>query len=372
MSRGLFSDLFAYRPRLREDEKQDRTPLEDWLTECLASCLRALLHTDDEVALQALSFLADRPIDELRSAMTSGPIPTVKTQFRCDDMQRPDLVIFKGDKPWIVVESKVEHTATVGQLAGYARWARENVGDLENAPMLVYLTHSTPCPAEFTESNPTFQGVKLAKRRWAGVGNKLHDLCSSLGDQSLARELCASFFFQLQDLNMSNEYPSAKTLASAQMFMLFGLELDLLVNGLLEDVSEIGDFTRQKTYEAQPKFDEGLYRAGRWANNVLNGIGAEVCVGIWFPESGSYRVAVEREMRVNVTETPKIFISVDSEALMEASTGCPAGWHRDDEEFLAFANYGDFSEDSSERAERAKSWVRERVQELKEHLAAGK
>ena len=171
---------------------------------------------------------------------------------------------------------------------------------------------------------------------------------------------------------MSNEYPSAKTLASAQMFMLFGLELDLLVNGLLEDVSEIGDFTRQKTYEAQPKFDEGLYRAGRWANNVLNGIGAEVCVGIWFPESGSYRVAVEREMRVNVTETPKIFISVDSEALMEASKGCPEGWHRDDEEFLAFANYGDFSEDSSERAERAKSWVRERVQELKEHLAAGK
>ena len=170
---------------------------------------------------------------------------------------------------------------------------------------------------------------------------------------------------------MSNEYPSAKTLASAQMFMLFGLEVDLLINSLLEDVSEIGDFTRQKTYEAQPIFDEGLYRAGRWANEILDGIGAQVWVGLWFPESGSYRVDVEREMEVTVTETPKIFVSVDSEALMKASKGCPSGWHRDNEEFLAFANYSDFSEDSSERGERAKSWVRERVEELRKHLTAG-
>lgn len=369
MTRGIFSDLFAYRPRFREDEKQDRTPLEDWLTECLAGCLRALLSADDEIALQALSYLADRPKDELRSAMNSGPSPTVKTQFRCDDMRRPDLVVFMGDQPWIVVESKVEHTATIGQLAGYAHWAREKTESSVYDPVLVYLTHSTPCPAEFTESNLNFQGVKLAKRRWGGVGNVLHNLCSSLGDQSLARELCASFYYQLQDLNMSNEYPSAKTLASVQMFMLFGLEVDLLINSLLDDVSEIGDFTRQKTYEAQPKFDEGLYRAGRWANGISGGIGAQVWVGLWFPESGSYRVDVEREMKISVSETPKIFVSVDSEDLMKASSGCPAGWYRDDEEFLAFANYGDFSEDSSERAERAKLWVRERIELLKAHLS---
>ena len=167
---------------------------------------------------------------------------------------------------------------------------------------------------------------------------------------------------------MSNEYPSSKTRAASQMFMLFGLELELLVNSLLDDVTAIGDFSHQKYTPAKPEFSQGLYTAGRWAKSVRGDIGAQVWVGLWFPETGSYRIDVEREMKIEVSEAPKVFVTVDSEALLASAAGCPDGWHRDDEEFLAFANYDDFGDDPTERANAAKAWTRDRIAVLKQHL----
>ncbi|WP_149036482.1 hypothetical protein [Aurantiacibacter atlanticus] len=307
----------------------------------------------------------------LAAERRAGERPSVVTQFRNDDGQRPDLIVFLDEKPWIVVESKVEHTATLDQLANYAGWMREASREAPFGITLVFLTHSTPCPVGFVETNSVFAGVALARRRWAGIGRALLQACDRLENNHESQSLCASFFHQLEDLNMSNEYPSSKTMAAAQMFMLFGLEMELLVNSLLEDVSGIGNFSHQKYTSAQPEFSQGLYSGGRWAKSVRGTIGAQVWVGLWFPETGSYRVDVEREMKIDVSAAPKIFTTVDSEELLAAVPGCPNGWYRDDEEYLAFANYDTFADDPTERANAAKAWVRDRIAVLKTHLVEG-
>jgi hypothetical protein len=368
LTRGVFRDLFEFRPRFQEGEKQDRTPLEDWLTECLAACLRSLVTHEPEISQKVLSGISGRPVNALTDERREGSRPSVVTQFRCPDGQRPDLIVFLGERPWIVVESKIEHTATIEQLAGYAKWMRDASKGGPLYPTLAYLTYSTPCPQGFTDTNPSFEGIHLARHRWAGIGRALVKACEPLADHHVSRELCSAFLHQLEDLNMSNEYPSSKTMAASQMFMLFGLELELLVNSLLDDVTAIGDFSHQKYTPAKPEFNQGLYTAGRWAKSVRGDIGAQVWVGLWFPETGSYRIDVEREMKIEVGEAPKVFVTVDSEALLAAAPGCPEGWHRDDEEFLAFANYDEFGVDPTERANAAKAWTRERIAVLKDHL----
>ena len=73
-------------------------------------------------------------------------------------------------------------------------------------------------------------------------------------------------------------------------------------------------------------------------------------------------------MKIEVSEAPKVFVTVDSEALLASAPGCPDGWHRDDEEFLAFANYDDFADDPTERASAVMAWTRDRIAVLKEHV----
>ncbi|QQN75039.1 hypothetical protein [Croceicoccus sp. YJ47] len=369
LSRGIFSDLFAYRPRFAEGEKRDRTPLEDWMTECLASCLRALLAIDEERGLAALSYLANRPLGEISEIARVGARITVETQVSITG-QRPDLVVFLGKRPWIVVESKIEHSATIEQLAGYAQWVRDETRIASFRPTLVFLTDVTSCPKEFDPGNLNFRGVNLATRKWSGVGRAFLDAAGTLEEHTLAKALCTSFFHQLEDHNMSNEFPSSKSLAAAQLFMIFGIEIDHLVNSLLDDVTDIGDFSHQKTSDAKPEVHTGLYYACRWAKNIASDVGGTIYAGLWFPETGSYRLLVEESMQISVSVTPKIFVSIENNQLLAATEGCPDGWHRDDEEFLTFTNYEEISEDSLERASLAKAWVRERIRDLKSHLVA--
>lgn len=370
MTRGVFSDLFEFRPRLREDEKHDRTPLEDWLTECFTACLRSLFMHETGLACEILASITGRSVDAITAERQRNGRLLVVTQYRCADGRRPDIVVFLGKTPWIVIESKVEHTATIQQLTRYAEWIRDTAKGAPFQTTLVFLTYSTPCPQGFNDTNPTFGNIHLARCRWAGIARALVKACEPLAEHHVSRALCFAFLRQLEDLNMSNEYPSSKTMAASQMFMLFGLELEMLVNSLLDDVTAIGDFSHQKYTPAQPEFSQGLYTAGRWAKSVRGDIGAQVWVGLWFPEMGSYRIDVEREMKIEVSEAPKIFVTLDSEALLAATPGCPEGWHRDEEEFLAFADYDGFGYDPTDRGNAAKAWIRDRIAELKQHLLA--
>nr|WP_296340021.1 hypothetical protein [uncultured Acidovorax sp.] len=106
--------------------------------------------------MSVVSSLTGRPADLLSTEREDGGRPSVVTQLRCDNGQRPDLVVLLGDKPWIVVESKVEHTATIEQLASYAEWMRDASNGAPFRPTLVYLTHATPCPAGFTDTDAAF------------------------------------------------------------------------------------------------------------------------------------------------------------------------------------------------------------------------
>ena len=73
-------------------------------------------------------------------------------------------------------------------------------------------------------------------------------------------------------------------------------------------------------------------------------------------------------MEIEVSEAPKVFLMVDSEALLASDPGCPDGWHRNDEQFLSFTNYDNFGDNPIERASAAKAWTRDRIAVLKEHL----
>ena len=117
----LFAALYTYRPRVEEGVRRDRSPQEDWLTECFAASLRALgrlSHQRISTVLADLSGLSPRDV----LAGLEGRRLEIATQVTGTDGTRPDMVLLLNGTPWIVAEHKVAHDATFSQLAGYARW----------------------------------------------------------------------------------------------------------------------------------------------------------------------------------------------------------------------------------------------------------
>ncbi len=167
---------------------------------------------------------------------------------------------------------------------------------------------------------------------------------------------------------MATEYPDNRTLASAQIFMSVGQQIDDLVNEMLIDAAPVGNFHGMTTYKAHPHFRTGLYRATRWAKVGPSDLEAAVMVGFWFPEIGSFARDASKSMKVEISRETKVFISVESDQLMKDIAGTPSGWHRDDDEFLAFADYSKFAGAPEDQALSVRKWIRERAEGLADFL----
>ncbi len=382
MASNLFSGLYAYRPRIAEAGKRDRSPLEDWLTECLAQCLSALRSSDPKALSDVLSELSEDPAEAVYNEIEKHGF-TVESQKTTAFDGRPDMVFYVGEWPWFVVENKVDHEADLEQISRYCSWRKREEIRLCNraesrfdlTACALFITSTTPVPKGFNTGEPQLFGATASATRWSRLAKSMLRATSHLMPDSFARRLALSFFDQLKELHMATEFPTSRAMALAELFMEEGVQLADLANGMLARAEEIWDFSSQTTYWARPYYAEGLFYASRWAKDILPTTQDKVITGFWFPEVGSYGASLRENLPdVTISDVPKVFITIggtrNSETkLMARTTGCPAGWHRDHDEFIAFADFTSFGGDPDSRGDLILTWTQECCLAFKEWSA---
>ncbi|MGO9452756.1 MAG: hypothetical protein ACLQDV_17205 [Candidatus Binataceae bacterium] len=141
---SLYRKLFKYQ------ERGDHTPLENFLTEAFSD-LANRLEPRDQRGLIRDALLGGHASDNFKPLLeqspklswdTQLPIPAIETRNK----RRPDLVVWRNDRPFLVIKAKVRADFTPKQLENYGQWLyRESYG----TGALIVLTHESPPPPEF-------------------------------------------------------------------------------------------------------------------------------------------------------------------------------------------------------------------------------
>lgn len=294
----------------------------------------------------------------------------VETQISTDDRIRPDMVFYAGEQAFLVVENKVAHTAHIDQLSGYAQWLRENSGHI-GPRGVAFVTHYTRPPEEFSRNTPAFEGLSVQPTTWAALSKSLLRVTANLRHDSHAQVLARSFFEMLEELNMATEYPTNKTLASAEIFLAEEEGVSALVNELRAETEKLGNFRRQTTYECTPDFELGYFAASRWCIDLFGDIGGSVYVGIWYPEVGNFKELILDAARAankeaKVDDGTKIFLDFETAVNIPVrSDDLPENWIKiEDDELVVFKNVSSFSGNADIRAKAMKSWISDRCDEF--------
>lgn len=360
----MFVNLYKYRPRIRQEGSNDRTPEEDWLTECLAACLRALWNADPMLVSPVLAELFEISAVEL-AELLEGKAFRIETQISTSDGTRPDMVFYSGEHAFLVVENKVSHTAHVEQLAGYADWLRAECS-AHGPKGIGFITHYTRPPEEFRADAKEFQGLSVQSTTWAAIGKKLLNQTASLGNDSHAKELANSYFEMLKELNMATEYPTNKSFASGELYLSEGEGLSALVRELRAETEMLGSFAKQQLKPPEPDFECGLLTSYRWCNDLFGQQGANVYVGIWYPEIGTWKSELADSLKIDgldwsANDSAKILIDFENTNGIPSNYRAAAkGWIAHDKyELIIFRDISSFLGDTDSRAVEMKKWVKE-------------
>lgn len=364
--------------------------MEDWLTECVAAILRVL---PDDIFAQVLEDLTGQ---DCRPALQASATRTILTQHTVaregvSERLRPDLMVKIDDAYWLVFENKVaaahgagddqndsktEVVQAANQLECYARWfADEEAPDFDLLKTLVFITHYTPPPPNFTsrsDESGVFEGLERKVSSWGRFARSFVKRTEHLGEDSQSRALSLALLNFLEEHDLAQEQPTSHDLT------LFGAALknyshvEDFVNAMLYRLED-GLPVRSKYVYACPYSKDGTISAGRpintpssWPDNVSVG------AGIWYPhlDRGWYRSELELAKH-RVSETPKIFVHIyhkyDDE-LGEIAGKPGEEWHRPVTDFFTYRDFASFSNDPDERATEIHSWIEEKRTEIKQFL----
>lgn len=209
---SLYGRLFAYR------ERRDRRPLEDFLTEALCDLLNRLPR-DVMGRFVAKLLLPPAAMRAWQQVVDDGGKLLWATQQAIGDYGRLDLMLSGDETPLLVVENKVGHTGTVGQLAGYGQWLGRQVAGQTWRGAVVFLTHFTPPPDGFATGDTSTYGVPWqCVCRWPAVWHWLNANASAQPGttwQALAKEL-ADF---LRENEMTSETMTQHDLSALEVYL---------------------------------------------------------------------------------------------------------------------------------------------------------
>jgi hypothetical protein len=371
-ARDLFVDLYAYRQR------ENRNPLEDWLTECLAATIRALPSTQRGALLARLS---GATIDDPEAFLAAHRVDIV-TQYQTVAAGRPDMLILLDDQPWILFENKVshgvseridEHGAQSHQLRAYADWLGDHGKDCILAPAIVFVTHITPPPEDFRvrDAAGRYRGLFPVHTSWGALGRAISTLVTGLAEEHHARILASAFLTFLEQHDMSNEFPSSAAFAAAELYVSQAATIENLVDRMWQEVRTVASFGRTSDYLLKALTDEGSVSAWRY---VAPGAASPdrssfLQTGIWYPETGLWFDAgdIGEDLR---GPQAYLFFGNHADDIFTAATGEPEGFVRPSSNFLAFRAVTDFPGDPQARGEEIISWVADRGRALKTFLTA--
>lgn len=368
---SLFLDLFAYRQR------ENRDPVEDWLTECLAATMRALPGIK---LAELLSWLSD-PANQahILAHVKSGKV-VIETQYVTANAGRPDMVVAIGNTPWIVFENKVGHHVSGrvnedgsegNQLRSYADWLKLASNGCDLRPGMVFVTHLTPPPEDFEGQYPTdhYHGFSRRRLSWGQFARKLIELASDLDEHHHALALVGALQAYLEENDMSSEFPDAVAMASAQLYVSQGASVEYLVDRMWQEAKIIASCGNTASYGVVADPEYGTVRARRYAVSAPNSPSgwSYIETGVWFPELESWYVKedIGRDL-----VGPQIYVGFfnGDDNYFTMTDDYPDGFLRPDSDFIAIENLHVFSADPEMRGGEIVSWVAHKAIELRAFL----
>ena len=366
----LFVDLYAYRQR------ENRNPLEDWLTECLAATIRALPRRQKGTLLSRLS---GATIDDPEVFFAAHRVEVV-TQYVAGAAGRPDMLILLDGQPWVLFENKVSHGVSVRthedgtqshQLRAYADWLIDRGKHCALAPAIVFVTHITPPPKDFLERDATglYRGLFPTHTSWGALCREISELVAELPEEHHASVLAGAFLACLEENDMSNKFPSSSAFAAAELYVTHAAPLVNLVDRMWQEVRTIASFGRNSQYQLQPLVDYGAISAWRYVapGPASPDRSSFLQTGIWYPEAGLWFAADDIGADLRGPQAYLLFAN-DSDDMFTAATGELEGFVRPASDFLAFKPVADFPSDPQSRGEEIIRWVADRACALKEFL----
>lgn len=391
---SLLIDLFKYRSR------EKREAMEDWLTECVAAILRAL--PSDAFA----AVLKDLTGQDCEQLLIKGQERTVATQVtiplepsadeRGDEndrvpTQRPDMVISIKGKPWLLFECKVAHSVDesrssdprfASQLHRYGQWLQKSKFEAPGmARSLIFLTHHTLPPVDFTAQHSAELGYRNLSRHvatWGSVARSLDRATADIDRGSHVRALVEAYIEFLEENSLSEEYPNSQDVALLGVHLPAVDRLDKLVADMFARIDGIGTSWNGNAY-FEKEIDIGRYQKVRWVH-LPDGwpTGAFVQTGFWFPDSPNqiYRETMNCELgEANfVTSAPKVFLQLaheDDDMFPQPKDRPGDRWLRPASDFFVFRDFDSFDGDPAARAVSILAWLDEKVSELRRFIHGG-
>ena len=164
-------------------------------------------------------FLPPEAVEDWQRLFDNSKELVWETQRPIGENGRLDLIL-SGDKtPLLVVENKVGHASTVGQLAGYGQWLGRQIAGKTWPGAVVLLTHFTAPPDGFAAGDINTYGVPWQRVcRWAAVWRWLNSKASAAPGatwQALAKEL-ADF---LKEKEMASETMTQDDLSALEVYL---------------------------------------------------------------------------------------------------------------------------------------------------------
>ena len=354
----LFSNLYPYR------ERQTKSNLEDWLTECLAAVLKSL-SADQWCAF--LSLLTG--FEASSEGAISQASPTVQTQVFAGQFGRPDLVVFVDEQPAIVFESKVGHSVAEQvnaagykrhQLHRYAEWMKERRTSALIEQRLIFLTHITQAPEDFLALHPPegYFGVARQVESWGALARKLLAVTQPEGERAASRSLAKALYEMLENEGMANEFPGSSDVAALELFLGHGSTIENLVAQMWKKASQIANCSNQNREVIGPQIEFGAYSAYRYVNRTKRTPSHTfVQTGLWFPELYSGWNASNLGAYEAHGGHVYLLFGSDTEGMFEDIQACPAEWFRPFSDFLTTRPLADFQGSPDERACSILEWV---------------
>lgn len=375
MSR-LFVDLYRYRQR------ETRENQEDWLTECLAATMRALPPDCMSAFLANLTGQSQSAIASVAGQLEITTQVSIEREGEGSARQRPDMIIWVGNQPWLMFENKVAHSvaeddaegeALESQLHRYARWlGKQRLDPPDLTKALVFLTHRTPVPAHFLDEanpDPAYAGLARITSTWSQLARSLAELTGDHDQSSVSRAMVEAYRTYLEKHGMSNDYPAYKDLASLSAFIEVSDSLEKLVNDMYRRVERFGAFSTNTNWAVHSS-SEGTFSAWRYfAPTQRLPAGSFIQTGIWFPElsDGWFRDDVERQTHQAVTSAPKVFLLLandDDHKLADLKH--PGGeWLELNSDLFAFRDFASFGREPTDRANAIIAWLDDLAAKLK-------
>lgn len=234
---SLYGRLFKYRAR------EARSPLEDYLTECLADLFNRLELSDQKSFVKEI-FIPDKLGPQWDQFALSLESLRLETQYPIQG-GRIDLVLFTDSNPLLAIENKI--TAPVAatgdgdnQLSTYGRWIKSSK-QREFPPIVCFLSHITRPPKDFISGGDKSGGAIPHVVEWGEISAALVDLCEP--STNVSAEVCmlaAELYSFLGEKDMSREFAGEKEFAAAIVYLRAGTQMNHTFDTIFEHLKEIG------------------------------------------------------------------------------------------------------------------------------------